>query len=296
MEWNQLHYFQTVAQLQHFTQAAEAMSISQPALSRSMARLEDELGVPLFERQGRRVALSSYGQIFLKRVNRALQEISLGQQELQNLLDPFKGSVALGFIHSQGSNLVPDLLGLFRQKFPHVRFQLYQNTAHRLLESLEAADIDFCFCSQPSAHEHIRWARLFTEEIVLIVPAGHPLAGRAFVTLAELAGEPFILFKKDVSLGEIIYGLCREAGFTPKATFEGEEVGTVSGLVAAKLGIALVPRNRAAENTGIVQVPISRPKCQRVIGIAWIEERHLTPAAQHFREFVLGHFGASLPS
>lgn len=289
MEWNQLQYFQTVAQLQHFTHAAERLSISQPALSRSIARLEDELGVPLFERQGRTVTLNPYGQIFLNRVNRAMQEISLGQHELQDMLDPLNGTVSLGFIHSQGSNLVPDLLGLFRKSFPEIRFHLYQNVTTHILDQLEAAEIDFCFCSQPS-RKNIRWIQLLTEEIILIVPKEHPLAKRSRVDLKELSEESFIVFKKELSLGEIIYALCEEAGFIPKTTFEGEEIGTVAGLVAAKLGIALIPQSKGLEMTDITQVHISGPKCQRVIGMAWVEGRYTSPAAKHFKEFVMEHF------
>ncbi len=115
MEWNQLQYFQVMARLQHFTRAAETLLISQPALSRSISRLEEELGVTLFDRQGHTVTLNRYGQVFLNRVNCAMQEISEGIKEIQHLVDPSKGSVSLGFVHSQGSNLVPDLLGLFRK-------------------------------------------------------------------------------------------------------------------------------------------------------------------------------------
>ncbi|MDR3541133.1 MAG: LysR family transcriptional regulator [Desulfosporosinus sp.] len=290
MEWTQLQYFQTVAQLEHVTKAAEVLSISQPALSRSIARLEEELGVPLFERQGRTVVLNIYGRIFLNRVKRAIQEITSGQQEIQDLLDPLNGSVSLGFIHSQGTNLVPDLLGLFRKSFPEIRFMLYQNVTNQILDQLEAGEIDFCFCSQPLDRENIRWIQLLTEEIILIVPKDHPHANRKSVNLKELSVEPFITFKNELSLGEIIYRIFMEAGFTPKIAFEGEEVGTVVGLVAAKLGIALIPKIRTSEMMGISQVHVSEPKCQRIIGMAWVEGRYVSPAANHFKEFVQEHF------
>jgi DNA-binding transcriptional LysR family regulator len=289
MEWTQLQYFQTVAKLQHFTNASNKLSISQPALSRSIARLEEELGVPLFERQGRAVFLNTYGQIFLNRVNRAIQEITMGQQEIQDLLDPLKGSISLGFIHSQGSNLVPDLLDLFRKSFPEIRFKLYQNVTNRVLDQLEAGEIDFCFCSQPLSRGDIQWVQILTEEIILIVPKDHSLAKRNSVNLKELSEENFIAFKTEVSLGEIIYRIFKEAGFTPKITFEGEEIGTVAGLVAAKLGIALIPKIRT-EIMGVAQVRVSEPKCQRVIGMAWVEGRYVSPSSQYFKEFVLGHF------
>ncbi|WP_088228344.1 LysR family transcriptional regulator [Desulfosporosinus sp. FKB] len=290
MEWTQFQYFQVVAQLQHFTKAAETLNISQPALSRSIARLEEELGVPLFERQGRTVVLNGYGRIFLNRVNRAIQEVTLGQQEIQDLIDPSQGSVSLGFIHSQGSNLVPDLLGTFHKNFPGIRFMLYQNLTNQVIDQLETGDIDFCFCSQPLAHENVHWIQLFTEEIILIVPREHPLAQRKTVKLAELSEEPFIAYKKELSLGEITDRLFREAGITPKVTFEGEEIGTIMGLVAAKLGIALIPKVKAFDMSGLSQVHVSAPLCQRVIGMAWVEGRYLSPAAKRFKEFVMEHF------
>lgn len=118
----------------------------------------------------------------------------------------------------------------------------------------------------------------------------HPHANRNTIKLQELSEEPFITFKKELSLGEIIYQLFAEAGFTPKITFEGEEIGTVTGLVAAKLGIAFIPKNRPFELMGISQVHVSEPKCQRIIGMAWVEGRYVSPAAKHFKEFVLEHF------
>lgn len=290
MEWNQLQYFQTVARLQHFTRASEALMISQPALSRSIARLEEELGVPLFERQGRTVSLNRYGQIFLKRVNRAMQEISEGQQEIQNLVDPSNGTISLGFIHSQGSNLVPDLLGLFYKRCPNVKFQLYQNTTNKILEQLKDAEIDFCFCTKPASYEEIQWKQLLTEELFVIVPKEHKLSKRSDIKLNELVDESFISFKKELALGEITERLFKEAGFTPHVTFEGEEIGTIAGLVAAKLGIAIIPHIKGLDMTEIVQLRVSEPLCQRVIGMAWVKGRYLSPAAKRFKQFVLAHF------
>jgi len=290
MEWSQLQYFQTVARLQHFTRASEKLNISQPALSRAIARLEEELGVPLFERQGRTISLNRYGQIFLKRVNNAMYEICEGQQEIQHLVDPFNGSVLLGFLHSQGSNLVPDLLGLFNKNSPNIKFQLYQNTSNRLLDKLETSGIDLCFCSQPVARAGIQWIQLLTEELFVIVPQEHKLSIRSHIKLKELAEEQFITFRKELTYGEITDRLFREAGFSPNITFEGEEIGTIARLVAAKLGIALIPYLKGLDMTGIVQLHVSEPICQRVIGMAWVEGGYLSPAAKSFKQFVLDHF------
>ncbi len=290
MEWNQLHYFQTVANLEHFTRAAESLMVSQPALSRSMARLEEELGVPLFDRHGRTVSLNRYGHIFLKRVNRALLEIAEGQKEIQDLVNPSSGTVSLGFIHSQGTNLVPDLIGSFRKQYPAITFQLFQNTSRLILDQLEAAEADFCLCTQPAGREGIKWTELYTEKLFVIVPKEHRLANRASIKLNEVAEDPFILVKKGNGLREITDRLIREAGFTPNVTFEGEELTTVASLVAANLGVAIIPHLRGLDLKNLAELPVSEPICQRIIGMAWVEGRYLSPAARRFQEFVLAYF------
>lgn len=211
MEWNQLRYFQTVGQLEHFTHASEKLSVSQPALSRAIARLEEELGVPLFDREGRTVSLNRYGQIFLNRINRAMQEISAGEREIKDLIDSSSGNVSLGFIPSQGSSLVPDVLGLFRKDYPTIKFQLYQNITNNILGQLESSDLDFCFCTKPISHEKVHWIKLLTEELFVIVPKEHPLAQRNEIKLNELTEESFITFKKELVLGEITNQLFKEA-------------------------------------------------------------------------------------
>lgn len=290
MEWNQLQYFQAVAQLEHFTRASETLSVSQPTLSRAIARLEEEIGVPLFDREGRTVSLNRYGQIFLNRVNRGIQEITDGIEEIQKLVDCSDGSISLGFLPSQGSSLVPDLLRLFRKDYPTIRFQLYQNITNNILDQLENSKLDFCICTEPYSHKNVQWIPLSTEELFVIVPKEHPLAQKSIIKLKDLSEESFITFKRELTLGEMTDGFFKEAGFIPKVTFEGEEVGTIAGLVAANLGIALIPHSKGLDMTEIAQLRISEPICQRVIGLAWIKNRYMSPAALQFREFVEKYF------
>lgn len=286
MEWNQLQYFQAVAQLEHFTRASETLSVSQPTLSRAIARLEKEIGVPLFDREGRTVSLNRYGQIFLNRVNRGMQEITDGIEEIQKLVDCSDGSISLGFLPSQGSSLVPDLLRLFRKDYPTIRFQLYQNITNNILDQLESSKLDFCICTEPFSHKNVKWIPLSTEELFVIVPKEHPLAQKSIIKLKDLAEESFITFKRELTLAEMTDRFFREAGFIPKVTFEGEEVGTIAGLVAANLGIALIPHSKGLDMTEIAQLQISEPVCQRIIGLAWIKNRYMSPAALRFQEFV----------
>lgn len=290
MEWQQLEYFQTVARLQHFTRAAEELFISQPALSRSMARLEKELGVPLFERRGRSVKLNRYGEMFLGKVNTALQKIEEGKQELRHAIQPDQGNIALAFLHTLGANLVPDLLSAFRKDHPDINFQLFQNATSPLLEQLQEGDIDLCLASPPFEQKEIASKELFSEELYVIVPQNHRLAARYEIHLQEIADEPFIGLKEGLGLTTLTDELYREAGFVPKKAFEGEEVGTVAGLVSAGLGVGLVPDFSGLDSRNLVKLRVSYPESRRAIGIAWIKDRYLSPAAQQFRQFVIDHF------
>lgn len=290
MEWHQLEYFKLVAELQHVTNAAEQLSISQPALSRSIAKLEEELGFPLFERRGKHIVLNRYGVIFLQYVERSIQEITAGKQVIHDLIHPDYGSVSLSFLHSLGSNLVPGLLSKFRSKCPTIQFKLYQNATTLLLDQLEAGEVDLCLCSPVTRRDNVEWEPLFTEELFVTVPRGHRLAHRDSIELKEIANEPIVTFKKDYGLRILTDHLFREADLNPFITFEGEEIMTVAGLVEAKLGVALIPHAFGLDKTNISFLPVSTPKCQRVIGIAWTKERYLSPAAQKFKNFVIQSF------
>jgi DNA-binding transcriptional LysR family regulator len=290
MEWHQLEYFKTIAQLQHFTQAAEQLSISQPALSRSIAKLEEELDCPLFDRRGKGVVLNRYGQLFLRHVERALQEITAGRQVIQDLLHPDHGSISLSFLHSLGSNLVPGLISKFRSINPNIQFKLYQNASSFLLDQLDAGEIDLCLCAPIEKMDRIDWLPLFTEELFVVVPDGHRLSSRSSIHLNEIANEPIITFKQNYVLRILADQFFKEAGINPFITFEGEEITTVTGLVEAKLGVSLIPRISGLDKDTIHFLRVSKPKCQRSIGLAWTKEKYLSPAAQKFKDFVIAFF------
>lgn len=290
MEWQQLEYFQVVANLQHMTRAAEALSISQPALSRSISRLEEELGVHLFERQGRTIGLNRYGRLFLQRVNRILKEYQEGRQEILNLVNPEFGEVSLGFLHTFGSQIIPDLVVSFRSLYPDVRFQLNENKTQLLLDQLESGEIDLCMASPLESRLQIQWVDLRSEELFVFVPKNHPLASRKEILLEEIANESLISFKKGYGLRAIVDHLLEEAGISPTITFEGEEVHTIAGLVASELGVALMPSFIGMDQSRLTLLPVQWPKCSRTIGIAHLEGRYLSPAAALFRQFVIDYF------
>lgn len=292
MELQQLLYFRKVAELQHFTRAAEELAVSQPALSRAVARLEEELGLQLFEREGRSVRLNRYGRVFLSRVERILQEVEASRHEMADLAGTERGTVALAFLHTLGVRLVPDLLRNFRREHPEIRFQMWQNASEVILGQLESGEIDLCLISAvPRAQSPgFGWAELFSEELYLMVPADHPLAGKGEAGLAEVADNDFISMKPETGLRQISDDLCREAGFTPRILFEGEEVATIRGLVDAGLGVAMIPAPVEPERLGPQWLRVRQPVCRRTIGLAWMESRYLSGAARLFRDFIRARF------
>lgn len=286
MDWQQLEYFRVVGTLQNVSRAAEQLAMTQPALSRSIDRLERELGVSLLERVGRGVRLTRYGQAFLPHAERALAALADGRRELDDLTGTEERTVALGFLHTLGPEYVPELVRAFKLEHPDVRFDFNQNATRVIDRQLEAGELDLCLTSGPIANPAISWERLLDEDVVLIVASGHRLAHAGEVRLRDVASEPFVAFKPGLAMRELSDELCRKAGFVPQITFESEEPITVGGFVAAGLGVALIP-SVAPPTPGVVRLRISEPVARRSVGIAWRNDRYLTTAARALRDFAI---------
>ena len=290
MDWNQLEYFKAVAQIGNVTQAAEKLMISQSALSRSIANLERELGFPLFNRCGKNIEINANGQFFLTYVERALQEINLGRKIIEDSLNPGVGNISFAFLRSLGANVVPELLMQFRNLAPQIHFKLYENSTAFLLEQLSAGNFDLCLCPAMAAKENVEWAFLFSEEIYVAVPKNHRLAARRKVQLQEIANEPIITLKDTYGLRILIDRFFKDIGIEPLIAFEGEEIMTLAGLVAAELGVALIPRIVGINQLDIVLLPIAEPKHVREIGLAWNKKRYLSHSASRFKNFIIDYF------
>ncbi|HKU66533.1 MAG TPA: LysR family transcriptional regulator [Candidatus Baltobacteraceae bacterium] len=288
MELQQLEYFRIVARTQHVTQAAEELAITQPALSRAMARLERDLGVALFDHRGRSVKLNRYGEAFLRHVERALSAIEEGRREVTDLSDRDAGVIAFGFAHALGTSVVPDLIAHFRQQHPRARFQLLQNASHIILEELEAGDVDLALVSPvPPTSERIESLELSSEELYLAVPHDHRFAKRKSVRLAELRDDTFVCLREGYALRTLTDHFCAQAGFAPKIAFEGEEIATLRGLVAVGLGVAIIPAAGSPAESAPPQLHITEPVCRRSIGLLWEPSRFQPELAQAFRHHII---------
>ncbi|MGE5537274.1 MAG: LysR family transcriptional regulator [Gemmatimonas sp.] len=284
LDWRQLEYFRVAGRLQHVTRAAEQLGTSQPALSRALARLEADLGVPLFERVGRSIRLTRYGEVFLKRVEGALAQIEEGRLELADLAKPGRGTVALGFLRSLGAKYVPQMVRRFGVAHPEVRFTFTPNNSGELEALLERGELDLAFTTVPVTSGKLAWARVTDQELVLLVPSDHRLARRRQVSLRDVQKEPFVTFKRGHAFRRLTEGLCEEAGFIPSITFEGDDSSSIPGFVAAGFGVAIASPESGNFN-GVVGLRIAAPAARRAIGLAWAKDRYLPAGARTFRDF-----------
>lgn len=291
MELQQLEYFRVVARTQHVTQAAEELAITQPALSRAMARLERDVGVSLFDHQGRSIKLNRYGRAFLRHVERALSAVQEGRREVTDLADRDAGVIAFGFAHALGTRVVPDLIAAFRHQHPRARFQLLQNASHIILEEVAAGDVDLALVSPvPPTSERIESMELSSEELYLTVPHDHRLAKRKSVRLSELRDDTFVCLREGYGLRALTDHFCALAGFEPKIAFEGEEIATLRGLVAVGLGVAIIPAAGSSAESTPPQLHISEPVCRRSIGLLWDPSRYQPELTQRFRHHIISAF------
>jgi len=289
-----LAQFAAVARSEHVTRAAQQLGMPQPTLSRALARLEADLGVTLFARQGRTVRLTRAGVAFRGAVERALAEVERAAESVRLEADPGGGRVAFGFLHTLGPETVPGLLRAFRVDHPRVRFQLVQTWGEAMLERLRAGGLDLCLTSPLPDEPGLVVRRLDEQRLRLVVPAGHRLAGRRRVRLAEVAGDPFVTLEAGYGLRRITDALCEEAGFAPRVAFEGEEAETLRGLVAAGLGVSLLPPP-AVPRPGVTELDVLGQRAVREIGVAWLDGQADAPPVAAFKRFLLSRKGRLLP-
>lgn len=290
-----LAYFAGVARTEHVTRAAQEMQVPQSTLSRAMVRLEADLGVDLFARRGRTVALTPAGRTFLASVERALADIERAAEEVRADADPSGGKVAFGFLHTLGTETVPGLIRGFRADHPRVRFSLVQNYGEAMLERLRAGELDLCLTSPVPDAPDLEARRLDEQRLRLVVPGDHRLAGRRRIRLAEAADETFVTLEPGYGLRRITDDLCAAAGFRPRIAFEGEEAETLRGLVQAGLGVALLPPPTVAR-PGVVELTVTAPRAVREIGVAWLAGGGPdTPPVAAFKRFLLSRRGHLLP-
>ena len=292
MNLDYLRYFVKLAQVGHYTRASEQLNISQPSLSHAVRQLEEELGVPLFERQGRNTQLTQFGKEFLDCAARTLATLDEGVTSLRRKARG-EGLIRLGFLRVLGTEYVPRLAARFLAAHPdrQIQFTFHSGRTQELLEGLADRRYDLVFCSRPAPELGLTAVPVRAQELVLIVPPGHPLAGRSGVSLAEAAPYPMVCFSRDSGLRAVVDELFDALGVCPQVAWETEEDQVVAGLVAQGFGIAVVPEMDVLHQLDLVALPITAPPYRRDFFLVHDDRRFLSPAARAFRQFVLSGGG-----
>lgn len=216
------------------TKAAEELFIAQPSLSKTIGRLEKEIGVPLFDRQGRVIRLNKFGKAFLEHINTLFRELEEGQRKVRDMAGLEQGEISLV---ASSVYWLPDPLHRFQALYPSVRFHLSQCSLAEMPHRLETGACDFCFLSTPLVKPGIQWKPLRTEEILLVVPPTHRLAGQERVPLSEVAHEAVVIEKVGSGLRDVVETFCHQAGFTLRVSYEIDEPAALFAFVQAQLGV-----------------------------------------------------------
>lgn len=287
-----LRYFEMVARHEHFTKAANELFISQSTLSKAIDNLERDIGVKLFEKNGRNIQLTPYGRILRDYVQRGTEEIERGIQKVQSMANEQSGIVRIATVHSGGSFLLPQYIKGFSDQHPKIRFNYHQKPTYRILDDMLHGELDIGFCSnykERDEYEDIYREELLTEELCLIVPESHPLANRASVDFKEVVDETWIGYNGDTGMATAILSICKAAGFKKKfhfSYFASEELAVI-GLVRAGLGVSIIPISSHVEFDDVKKIKISSPYFYRNMYMVWNKKYYLSPAARAFRKYIL---------
>ncbi|WP_370383774.1 LysR family transcriptional regulator [Catenulispora sp. GAS73] len=283
-----LSWFVALADHRHMTHTAAILGVSQPTLSRALARVEAELGTRLFERGSDGVAPNPNGDLVVAAARELLARYEQLTTELSARLDPDGGVVRLAFLDSMATSLVPQLLRAFHGHAPGVRVLLSQEPGHHIQADLRtgAAELAVTF---PRPEGDFGWLPLQRERLVLAVPPTHRLRGRKRVALSEIAEEELVMTPVGFGFRTLVDTLLAEAGVVPRISFESADLATIEGLVAAGLGVAVVPEQFAGLS-GTVGIALTAPAARRTIGLTWRTDQTLAPAAARFLAFIESHW------
>jgi LysR family transcriptional activator of glutamate synthase operon len=290
MHVEDLEWFVSLAETQHMTQAAERLHITQPTLSRSLARLEQEIGAPLFDRVNRRLRLNPAGEVLLQHARRSLLELRTATEQIGSLRDPDRGTVRLGFLHSVATWLAPELIRTFRAVAPNVQFILTQAASYELTTLLDEGRVDLAVTGPRPESGALEWHPVHREQLCLVVPRDHPLARLRRVEIAAAADEPFIVLGPSFALRQLTDELLARAAASPAIAFEATEIPTMESLAAAGLGVTVVPRPRPHRaDPDAAYIPLVDDAAQRVLGLAWRAGQQVSPVVRRFTSFVLAN-------
>ena len=286
MELSQLRYFLKVAERRNFTRAGEELGVTQPALSRSIAKLEAELGQPVFDRRSKAVVLTDAGRLLQTRAEQILALVGDTLAELTD--DGETGRVRVGAIPTVAPYLLPAILREFRNQCPHAQVIALEETTDKRLHRLRQGEIDIGLLAAPITEPHLESKALFDEELLLVLPAGHPLAKQERITLGDLREHPFVLLDETHCLTGAVVSFCQRRSFQPVSVQHTSQLATVEELVTLGHGISLIPEmaRRLDHDRRRVYRHLSNPRPTRTIVLVWNPYRFQSKLTQRFKDCV----------
>ncbi len=286
MELRHLRYFIAVAEELHFTRAAERLQIAQPPLSQQIRALEEELGVQLFKRTKRRVQLTDAGQVFLEEARLAIAQVERAIRAAQRASRGEIGRLGVGVNSSATHSFVPEVLRVFRQRFPCVELVLHELASYQQVQGIRDNRIDIGFLWLPNVNDSaLSFMTIWQEPLIVALPETHPLANLPEIPLTALVSEPFVLPPRQLGPGfySQIINLCQQAGFNPKVVQEAILMQTIVSLVAGGVGVALVPASlQSLQRVGVVYKALQGQKLELEMAVVWRRDN----SSQVLQEFL----------
>ena len=284
MELDQLRYFLRIADRGNFTRAAEDLAISQPALSRSIQKLEEELGQPVLERKTRSVSLTDAGILLQARAQQVLALLDDTKAEIAD--DGRSGRVRIGAIPTIAPYLLPEVLRQFSQEHPHATVVVQESTTDALVERCLQGELDLAVLALPLPAKRLAVEELFDEELLLVLPPGHPLAGKDKIRLGDVEPYQFVLLDEAHCLSDNIATFCRQRSFQPVAVERTSQLAMVQELVSLAHGVSMIPAmaQRLDQSDRRVYRSFAGRQPMRTVAVAWNPDRFQSRLLKAFRE------------
>ena len=288
MTLTELRYIVAVARERHFGRAAETCFVSQPTLSVAVKKLEDELGVTLFERGPGEVSVTPAGQKIVEQAQRVLEEASRIREIAAAGKDPLAGPIRLGAIYTIGPYLLPKLIPILRKIAPAMQLHIQENFTHRLADALKSGEVDVILIALPFDEPAIETRAVYDEPFFVAVPKGHAWEGRKRVTSEELTRESLLLLGEGHCFRDQVLEFCH----TPRTrAIEGGSLETIRQMVASGVGVTVLPATSINPNPGsgelIRILPFAKPVPSRRVGLAWRRSFPRPEAVETLRKAIL---------
>ena len=288
MTLNQILYFHTVAQCQNYHLAASKLNISQPSLSRAIANLEDELGIILFERKGRTVSLTKYGKIFLEHADRILNDVKVAERQMEKLSGN-AGHVDIAYVFPLAAQYIPHTVRQFLKKGKNkqISFSFHQTYTREMVNGLKAGLYDVIFGSYVENEPDIQFVPILNQEMILITPLGHPLAGKPDPVLRDLERYPVMGYDRTSGLGGFTNRIYSSYSVNPDIICESPDENAIASLVAENFGIALVADVDILDHFPLEKLRLTDVNLRHTVYMAYIKNRYQIPAVRNFISFIL---------